>query len=147
MHDLPGIKIWLLHNLVEASFDLFRYLILGDQLKAWDLHPVVALCIYCMHSSSGHRMKSGHFNQPCSKLKCDMQQPHWTRPTPLYMYGTNRNVCTYLPASFKKYAYHVCQQHEPACLHDLSSVQHCTITSTSVLKLCQQQTRCPKNQL
>ena len=23
---------WLLHNLVEASFDLFRYLLLGDQL-------------------------------------------------------------------------------------------------------------------
>ena len=22
---------WLLHNLVEASFDLFRYLLLGDQ--------------------------------------------------------------------------------------------------------------------
>ena len=27
------IIIWLLHNLVEASFDLFRYLLLGDQLK------------------------------------------------------------------------------------------------------------------
>ena len=25
--------IWLLHNLVEASFDLFRYLLRGDQLK------------------------------------------------------------------------------------------------------------------
>ena len=25
--------IWLLHNLVEASFDLFRYLLLGDQLN------------------------------------------------------------------------------------------------------------------
>ena len=24
--------IWLLHNLVETSFDLFRYLLLGDQL-------------------------------------------------------------------------------------------------------------------
>ena len=23
--------IWLIHNLVEASFDLFRYLLLGDQ--------------------------------------------------------------------------------------------------------------------
>ena len=24
--------MWLLHHLVEASFDLFRYLLLGDQL-------------------------------------------------------------------------------------------------------------------
>ena len=30
------IIIWLLHNLVEASFDLFRYLLLGDQLKPWE---------------------------------------------------------------------------------------------------------------
>ena len=29
-----AIIIWLLHNLVEASFDLFRYLLLGDQLCA-----------------------------------------------------------------------------------------------------------------
>ena len=34
--------IWLLHNLVEASFDLFRYLLLGDQLKPWELHPLVS---------------------------------------------------------------------------------------------------------
>ena len=27
----------MLHNLVEASFDLFRYLLLGDQLKPWEL--------------------------------------------------------------------------------------------------------------
>ena len=27
------IIIWLLHNLVEASYDLFRYLLLGDQLR------------------------------------------------------------------------------------------------------------------
>ena len=36
------IIIWLLHNLVEASFDLFRYLLLGDQLKPWELHPLVS---------------------------------------------------------------------------------------------------------
>ena len=35
------IIIWLLHNLVEASFDLFRYLLLGDQLNPWELHPLV----------------------------------------------------------------------------------------------------------
>ena len=29
--------IWLLHNLVEASFDLFGYLLLGDQLIPWEL--------------------------------------------------------------------------------------------------------------
>ena len=29
------IIIWLLHNLVEASFDLFRYLLLCDQLRPW----------------------------------------------------------------------------------------------------------------
>ena len=40
----PHLKIiiWLLHNLVEASFDLFRYLLLGDQLKPWELHPLVS---------------------------------------------------------------------------------------------------------
>ena len=37
-----SIIIWLLHNLVEASFDLFRYLLLGDQLKPWELHPLVS---------------------------------------------------------------------------------------------------------
>ena len=36
------IIIWLLHNLVEASFDLFRYLLLGDQLKPRELHPLVS---------------------------------------------------------------------------------------------------------
>ena len=35
--------IWLLHNLVEASFDIFRYLLLGYQLKPWKLHPLVSL--------------------------------------------------------------------------------------------------------
>ena len=35
---LGCVIIWLLHNLVGASFDLFRYLLLGDQLKPWDLH-------------------------------------------------------------------------------------------------------------
>ena len=35
------IIIWLLHNLVESSFDLFRYLLLGDQLKPWELHPML----------------------------------------------------------------------------------------------------------
>ena len=39
--------IWLLHNLVEASTDLFRYLLLGDQLKLWELHPLVSYTI-CM---------------------------------------------------------------------------------------------------
>ena len=33
---------WLLHNLVEASFDLFRHLLLGDQLKPWEPHPLVS---------------------------------------------------------------------------------------------------------
>ena len=37
-YNLSEIIIWLLHNLVEASFDLFRYLLLGDQLKPWELH-------------------------------------------------------------------------------------------------------------
>ena len=37
-----NINIWLLHNLVEASFDLFRYRLLGDQLKPWELHPLVS---------------------------------------------------------------------------------------------------------
>ena len=32
----------LLHNLVEASSDQFRYLSLGDQLKPWELHPLVS---------------------------------------------------------------------------------------------------------
>ena len=36
------IIIWLLHNLVEASFDLFRYRLLGDQLRPWELHPLVS---------------------------------------------------------------------------------------------------------
>ena len=36
------IITWLLHNLVEASFDLFRYLLPGDQLKPWELHPLVS---------------------------------------------------------------------------------------------------------
>ena len=39
---MPHIIIWLLHNLVEASFDLFRYLLLGDQLETWELHPLHA---------------------------------------------------------------------------------------------------------
>jgi len=34
--------IWLLHNLVEASFDLCKYRLLGDQLKPWELHPLVS---------------------------------------------------------------------------------------------------------
>ena len=36
----------MLHNLVKGSFDLFRYLILGDQLKPWELH------FYCFHIRS-----------------------------------------------------------------------------------------------
>ena len=31
----PSVHGWLLRNLVEASFDLFRYLFLGDQLEPW----------------------------------------------------------------------------------------------------------------
>ena len=34
--------LWLLRNLDEASFDLFRHLLLGDQLKPWELHPLVS---------------------------------------------------------------------------------------------------------
>ena len=43
--------IWLLHNLVEASFDLFRNLILGDQLIPWELHPLVSYmsCMIAVH--------------------------------------------------------------------------------------------------
>ena len=37
----PSI-IWLLHTLVEASFDLFRYPLLGDQLIPGELHPLVS---------------------------------------------------------------------------------------------------------
>ena len=36
----------MLHNLVEANFDLFRYLLLGDQLKPWELHPLVSTGIH-----------------------------------------------------------------------------------------------------
>ena len=36
------IIIWLLHYLVEASFELSRYLLLGNQLKPWELHPLVS---------------------------------------------------------------------------------------------------------
>ena len=42
LHVCLIIIIWLSHNLVEASFDLFRYLLLGDQLKPWELHPLVS---------------------------------------------------------------------------------------------------------
>ena len=34
--------IWLLQDLVEASFDLFRYILLSDQLIPWELHPLVS---------------------------------------------------------------------------------------------------------
>ena len=34
--------VWLLHNLVGASFDLFRHLLRGDQLKPWELQPLVS---------------------------------------------------------------------------------------------------------
>ena len=42
--NLHGIIliIWLLRNLVEASFDLFRYLLPGDQLIPWERHPLVS---------------------------------------------------------------------------------------------------------
>jgi len=33
------IILWLLHNLIEAGFDPFRYLLLGDQLMPWELQP------------------------------------------------------------------------------------------------------------
>ena len=34
----PDYIVWLLHNLVEASTELFRYLLLGGSLKPWELH-------------------------------------------------------------------------------------------------------------
>ena len=34
----------MLRNLVEASFDLFRYLLPGDQLKPWELKCMHKLC-------------------------------------------------------------------------------------------------------
>jgi len=40
-HHQQQLIIWL-HYLVEVSFDLFRYLSLGDQLKPWKLHPLVS---------------------------------------------------------------------------------------------------------
>ena len=40
--DVPSIMAGPRHNLVEASFDLYRYLLLGDQLKSWELHPLVS---------------------------------------------------------------------------------------------------------
>ena len=43
------IIIWLLHNLVEASFDLFRYLLVGDQLKPWEPHPLVSYTSKASH--------------------------------------------------------------------------------------------------
>ena len=39
--------MWLLHDLVDASFDLCRYLLLSDQLKPWELDPLVL--IYELH--------------------------------------------------------------------------------------------------
>ena len=44
-HGLVLNIIWLLPNLVEASFDLFRYQLLNDQLKPWELHPLVSYTI------------------------------------------------------------------------------------------------------
>ena len=44
-HGLVLNIIWLLPNLVEASFDLFRYQLLNDQLKLWELHPLVSYTI------------------------------------------------------------------------------------------------------
>jgi len=41
------IIIWLLHNLVEASFDLFRYLLPGDQLKPWELQDLICAVKGC----------------------------------------------------------------------------------------------------
>ena len=40
---LQCLLIWLLQYLVEASFDLFRYLLLGDQLKPWELACIVTM--------------------------------------------------------------------------------------------------------
>ena len=48
------IILWSLHNLFEASFDLFRYLLLGDQLKHWELHPLVS---YTNIGTTGIMMK------------------------------------------------------------------------------------------
>ena len=43
MYGIAAIIImWSLHNLVEASFDLFRNLSLGDQIILWKLHPLVS---------------------------------------------------------------------------------------------------------
>ena len=38
--DIPVILSWLLHNLVEAGIELFRYILRGDQL----LYPGAAPC-------------------------------------------------------------------------------------------------------
>ena len=55
MNGIPQLHwveiIWLLHNLVEASFDLFRDLLLVDQLEPWKLHPLVSLLV--MDASMG----------------------------------------------------------------------------------------------
>ena len=39
---LYGVITWLLHNFVEASFDLLRYPSLGNQLITRELHPLVS---------------------------------------------------------------------------------------------------------
>ena len=46
-----AIVIWLLHDLVEASFVLFKYILLGDQLKPWELHILVS---YELHKYELH---------------------------------------------------------------------------------------------
>ena len=43
----------MLHNLVEASFDLFSYLLLCYQLKPWELHPLVPYTSYSRKKING----------------------------------------------------------------------------------------------
>ena len=65
----------MLHNLDEESFDLFRYLLLGDQLKPWELQMYnyvitelasisVILLYTCYHEYT--KGNSGLFYDPVS---------------------------------------------------------------------------------
>ena len=57
MWQLRMCIIWLSHNLVEASFDLFGYLSLGGQLEPWELHPLVS---YTSSIDVPSRVQMGH---------------------------------------------------------------------------------------
>ena len=66
------LHIWLLHNLVEANIDLFRYLLLGDQLKPWELHPpgnYMHSLRETLHSYANLRIQG--LSSPVAGTKCE----------------------------------------------------------------------------